>query len=161
MSVSAAVEITRHGPEVLDELEPLWLTLKNHHGACTPGLSVHDDATSWRMRRAEYADWLREDGAFLLVARDDGRAIGFALVRPHGPSPTWIEPRVYAIVQDLAVAAGAQGGGIGRRLIERVHDESGCDMVELAVLSANDSATRFYERLGFAPWAVTLRRARQ
>jgi len=159
--VSAAVEIRRHGAEVLDELEPLWLTLKNHHGACTPDLPVHDDATSWRMRRAEYATWLLQDGAFLLVARDDGRAIGFALVRPHGPGPTWIDPGRYAIVQDLVVAADAQGGGIGRRLIERVHDESGCDIVQLDVLSANDAAMRFYERLGFAPWAVTLRRACQ
>ena len=49
----------------------------------------------------------------------------------------------------------------GRRLIERVHDESGCDIVQLDVLSANDAAMRFYERLGFAPWAVTLRRACQ
>jgi ribosomal protein S18 acetylase RimI-like enzyme len=159
--VSAAVEVTRHGAEALDELESLWLTLKNHHGACTPGLPVHDDATSWRMRRAEYVQWLQEDGAFLLIARSDGQAIGFALVRPHGPGPTWIDPQRYAIVQDLAVAADAQGGGIGRRLIERVHDESGCDVVQLDVLSANDSAMRFYERLGFAPWAVTLRRARQ
>jgi ribosomal protein S18 acetylase RimI-like enzyme len=159
--VSAAVEIARHGAEALSEIEPLWLTLKNHHGECTPDLAVHDDAASWRMRRAEYAQWLQEDGAFLLVARDDGRAVGFVLVRPHGPSPTWVEPDRYAIVQDLAVCADAQGGGIGRQLLERVHDESGCELVELAVLSANDAAMRFYERLGFAPWAVTLRRARQ
>jgi ribosomal protein S18 acetylase RimI-like enzyme len=159
--VSAAVEITRHGAEVLNELEPLWLTLKDHHGACTPDLPIHDDATSWRMRRAEYADWLQQDGAFVLVARNDERAIGFALVRPHGPGPTWIAPQRYAIIQDLAVAADAQGGGIGRQLIERVHDESGCELVQLDVLSANDSARRFYERLGFGPWAITLRRARQ
>jgi ribosomal protein S18 acetylase RimI-like enzyme len=159
--VSAAVEITRHGAEALDELEPLWLTLKNHHGACTPDDPVRDDATSWRMRRNEYRDWLDEDGAFLLVARDGGRAVGYALVRGHGPGPTWVEPERYAIVQDIAVAADAQGGGIGRRLLDRVHDESGCDAVELAVLSANETAARFYERLGFAPWAVTLRRRRQ
>jgi ribosomal protein S18 acetylase RimI-like enzyme len=159
--VSAAVEITRHGAEVIDELEPLWLTLKNHHAACTPDDAVRDDASSWRMRREEYRDWLAEDGAFLLVARDGARPVGYALVRSHGPSPTWVEPDRYAIVQDFAVAADARGGGIGRRLLDRVHDESGCDAVELAVLSANDSAARFYERLGFEPWAVTLRRGRQ
>ena len=159
--MSAVVEITRHGPDALDEVEPLWLALKNHHGACTPDMAIHNDAASWAMRRAEYRTWLAEDGAFLLVARDAGaRPVGYALVRPHGPGPTWVQPHRYAIIQDLAVAADAQGGGIGRRLIERVYDESGCDDVELAVLHANDSAMRFYERLGFAPWAVTLRRAR-
>lgn len=159
--MSAAVEIQRHGAEVLDELEPLWLTLKNHHAACTPDMAVHDDATSWSMRRAEYRDWLGEEGAFLLVARSDGRAVGYALVRPHGPGPTWVEPARYAIVQDIAVAAAAQGGGVGRRLLERVYAESGCDTIELAVLSANEPAARFYERLGFEPWAVTLRHTRQ
>jgi ribosomal protein S18 acetylase RimI-like enzyme len=79
--VSAAVEIGRHGAEVLDELQPLWLTLKNHHGACTPG--------------------------------------------------------------------------------DAVHDESRCDVVELAVLSANEGALRFYERLGFTKRVETLRRVRQ
>ena len=159
--MSAVVEIARHGPEALAEIEPLWLTLKHHHGACTPELAVHDDATSWRMRSAEYREWLAQDGAFVLVARDpDGRPVGFALVRAHGQSPTWVEPQRYAVIQDLAVSADAQGGGIGRALIERVHDESGCDDVELAVLDANAPAMRFYERLGFTPWAVTLRRTR-
>ena len=113
------------------------------------------------MRLAEYRDWLGEDGAFLLVAREHGRPVGFALVRQHGPGPTWVEPDRFAIVQDLAVAADAQGGGIGRRLIEAAHEESGCETVELAVLDANEPALRFYERLGFTPWAVTLRRAQR
>jgi ribosomal protein S18 acetylase RimI-like enzyme len=155
-----SAEIARHGAEALGELEALWLTLKNHHGACTPGDPVRDDPTSWRMRSAEYRDWLAEDGAFVLVAREGGRPVGFALVRPHGPGPTWVHPERYAVVQDLAVAADAQGGGIGRRLIERAHEESGCDTIELAVLDANEPAMRFYGRLGFAPWAVTLRRTR-
>ena len=33
--MSAAVEIRRHGAEVLDELEPLWLTLKIASGSVT------------------------------------------------------------------------------------------------------------------------------
>jgi ribosomal protein S18 acetylase RimI-like enzyme len=160
--VSAAVEIERRGAEVLDELEPLWLTLKNHHGACTPGQPVHDDATSWAQRKQEYADWVSEEGSFLLVARDGGaRAIGYALVAVHAGSPTWIEPRRFAVVQDLAVAADAQGKGVGRALLDRVHDESRCAVVELAVLSANESALRFYERLGFTRRVETLRRTRQ
>jgi hypothetical protein len=71
MSVSAAVEIERRGAEAIGELEPLWLVLKNHHGACTPNGPVHDDATSWALRRRHYAQWLAEDGAFLLIARTE------------------------------------------------------------------------------------------
>jgi RimJ/RimL family protein N-acetyltransferase len=50
---------------------------------------------------------------------------------------------------------------VGRALLDRVHDESGCDVVELAVLSANAPALRFYERLGFERRVETLRRTRQ
>jgi ribosomal protein S18 acetylase RimI-like enzyme len=159
--VSAAVEIERCGTEAINELEPLWLTLKNHHGACTPGQPVHDDEASWAQRREEYADWIAEEGSFFLVARDRGRAVGYALVLVHAGSPTWIEPRRFAVVQDLAVAADQQGKGVGRALLDRVHDESGCDVVELAVLSANTSALRFYERLGFTRRIETLRHTRQ
>jgi ribosomal protein S18 acetylase RimI-like enzyme len=69
-----------------------------------------------------------------------------------------LEPERYAIVQDIAVAVAARGSGIGRALLDRVHSESGCDVVELVVLSANTSAKAFYERLGFEPFAETLRR---
>jgi ribosomal protein S18 acetylase RimI-like enzyme len=79
----------------------------------------------------------------------------------YAGSPTWVEPQRFAVVQDLAVAADVQGGGIGRELLDRVHDESGCDVVELAVLLANEPALRFYERLGFQPRVQTLRRRRQ
>jgi ribosomal protein S18 acetylase RimI-like enzyme len=156
--VSAAVEIERRGAAAIDELEALWLVLKNHHGACTPQSPVHDDATSWDMRRRDYAQWLAEDGAFLLIARIEGAAVGYALVRIHGPSPTWIKPDRYAIVQDLAVAEKTRGAGIGRRLLDEVEAQSGCDVIELAVLAANDSARAFYERLGFELYVETLRR---
>jgi ribosomal protein S18 acetylase RimI-like enzyme len=158
--VSVTVEIERRRADVLDELEPLWLTLKNRHGACTPGQAIHDDATSWAQRREEYAHWVAEEGSFFLVARDAGRAVGYALVVVHAGSPTWVEPRRFAVVQDLAVASDQQGKGIGRALLDRVHDESGCEVVELAVLSSNASALRFYERLGFERRVETLRRTR-
>jgi ribosomal protein S18 acetylase RimI-like enzyme len=158
--VSAAVEIERRDVDVIGELEPLWLTLKNHHGSVTPGRPVHDDATSWERRSVEYAEWLAEEGAFALVARQDGRPVGYAIVVIHPGSPTWIEPDQYAGVVDLAVASEARGAGVGRALLERVHDESGCDVIELAVLSENAPALAFYERIGFEPYSVTLRRGR-
>ena len=158
---ATAVEINRHGAEAIAELEPLWLALKDHHGACTPGAPVHDDATSWAMRRRQYEEWLAEDGAFLLIARRDGEPLGFALVRMHDQSPTWIEPERYAIVQDLAVGEAARGTGVGRALLDAVHDQSDCAMVELTVLTANDPAKAFYDRLGFELYTETLRRRRQ
>ena len=155
---ASTVSIERCGAEAIAELEPLWLELKNHHGACTPNVPVRSDEESWSLRRRDYERWLTEPGAFLLVARADGRAVGYALVRVEEAGPTWTEPGRVAIVQDIAVAASARGGGIGRALLDRAGEESGSDVIQLAVLSANTSAKAFYERLGFEPFVETLRR---
>jgi ribosomal protein S18 acetylase RimI-like enzyme len=148
---ASAVTIERRGADAIAELEPLWLELKNHHGACTPSLPV----------RRDYERWLAEPGAFLLLARQAGRAVGYALVRIEEAGPTWIEPERVAIVQDISVAARARGAGIGRALLDRVGEESGADVMQLAVLGANASAKAFYERLGFEPFVETLRRRTQ
>jgi len=158
---ASAVNIERRGADAIGELEPLWLELKNHHGACTPNVPVRGDAESWSLRRRDYERWLSEPGAFLLVAREDGRTAGYALVRLEEAGPTWSEPARVAVVQDIAVAESARGGGIGRALLDRVGGESGCDVVQLAVLCANVSAKAFYERLGFEPFVEILRRRDQ
>jgi ribosomal protein S18 acetylase RimI-like enzyme len=150
--------IERRGADALDEIASLWHALKNHHAECTPGIPVRGDDESWALRRSDYEGWLAQPGAFLLLAREDDRAVAYALVRIQEAGPTWLEPDRYAIVQDIAVAATARGGGIGRALLDRVYSESGCDVVELVMLSANASAKAFYERLGFEPFAETLRR---
>ena len=158
---ASAVNIERRGADALDELEPLWHALKNHHGACTPDVPVRSDDESWALRRRDYQRWLAEPGAFLLVARAGGRTVGYALVRIEEAGPTWTEPGRMAIVQDIAVAESARGGGIGNALIDRVEGESGCDVVQLSVLSVNASAKAFYERLGFEPFVEVLRRRAQ
>lgn len=155
---ATAVTVERRGSDALDEIEPLWHALKNHHGDCTPGVPVRGDKQSWAMRRGDYEGWLAQPGAFLLLACEGDRPVGYALVRIQEAGPTWLEPARYAIVQDIAVASRARRGGVGRALLDRVHSESGCDVVELVVLGANEAAKAFYERLGFEPFAETLRR---
>ena len=140
-------------PRSLDELEPLWLTLKRHHGAVHAGRS--------RPRRRglvgacaarSTATGCAEEGAFVLVARA-GRPRG----RLRARAPARPEPDLgrAGALRDRAGPRGRRGRP-GRRhrpplLIDRVHDESGCDDVELVVLDANEPAMRFYERLGFTP----------
>ncbi|MBU6244514.1 MAG: ribosomal protein S18-alanine N-acetyltransferase [Actinomycetales bacterium] len=57
-----------------------------------------------------------------------------------------------ADVQTIAVAADAQGGGIGRTLMHRLIDlarERGAVQLMLEVRSDNEGAIGLYERLGF------------
>lgn len=154
------IAITRHGPEVIDELCPLWLALVAHHGAVAPSMGpVRDEDDSWARRRAHYERQLARPGAFVLVARDEQqRAVGYALVGIEGPSPTWPEPDGWAEIDSLALLPEARGQGVGRRLIDRAQEEVGERELRLFVMAENADARRFHEREGFSPAIVVMRR---
>lgn len=156
-------EIARHGPEVVEELRPLWLAMVHHHAEVAPHLGpVFDDEEAWRIRGADYAQWLQEDDAFALVARDDdGRAVGYALVTVNPASATWREPPRAGLIESLAILPEHRGGGLGRALVERVAQELaaiGVHETRLSVVAANTPALGFYETLGFEPFVMVLRR---
>lgn len=158
------VAIVRGGPELIGELKPLWLAMVHHHAEVAPELGpVHDDDETWRRRSADYEQWLREDDAFVLVARerDADEAIGYALVTVNPASPTWREPERVGTVESLAVLPDRRGAGVGRALLDRVREELariGVHETRLTVVAANAAARRFYERLGFEEAFVALRR---
>jgi ribosomal protein S18 acetylase RimI-like enzyme len=142
----------------LDELEPLWLVLKNWHGEVAPAIGpVRDDADSWTRRRATYEEWLGEEGTFILAARDDdGRAVGYAVCFPASDSPTWRDLHDAVQIADLSVLPEARRGGVGRAMIEAARERSGHRTVRLMVVGANAPARAFYEALGFQELFVEL-----
>lgn len=83
-----------------------------------------------------------------LLATSDGTPAGLAhyVLHRHG----WrIEPVCY--LQDLFVAPGDRGAGIGARLIEAVFaaaDAAGCGDVYWLTQSSNATARRLYDRIG-------------
>ena len=84
------------------------------------------------------------------LAFSDATAAGLALYFPTF-STTRGTPGVY--VQDLFVAAGARGLGLGRRLLHSVSREAGAAWgathLTLTVYDDNAAARGFYVRLGF------------
>ena len=90
-----------------------------------------------------------DGGNAIFVAEDGaGTPLGFLHLEEF-PDLTG-KPRAH--VSDLAVAPGAQGTGVGRRLMafaERWAGEQGYDRIGLAVFTTNQRAIRFYERLGY------------
>jgi GNAT superfamily N-acetyltransferase len=161
--VSEAPELVRGGAELLAELEPLWLALRDHHAEIAPELGpVREDADSWARRRAQYKGWLAEGEPYILLARRGGRAVGYAFVRPFpGGGPTWTRPERGYDVETLSVAPEARGTGVGSALLERVERdaaEAGADVVDLTAVASNAGALRFYAREGFSPAFVVLRR---
>lgn len=101
-------------------------------------------------RREVWRARLRGDapgGDWGVVAEDDaGRLLGFAYVMP-GHDPIWGD-----YLDNLHVAPGLKGGGIGRRLMqavaERLRRDGSARPLYLWVLEVNTAARGFYERLG-------------
>lgn len=150
------VAIERAGAEAIDEVEPLWEALRTHQGPMLPVAlgEPRDPESSWELRRRHYAKLLAEPQAFLLIARRDGRAVGYAMVNVvEHASHNWPVEHA-AMVETLSVLPGERGGGIGGALMDRVRAEitgTGATHLMLGVVAGNDRAMRFYERHGFTP----------
>ena len=95
--------------------------------------------------------------AEVLLAEDEGQAVGFALFF-HNFSTFLGRPGIY--LEDLFVMPEHRGKGIGRLLLAslaRLAVERHCGRLEWAVLDWNREAIRFYERLGARPnsdWTI-------
>jgi ribosomal protein S18 acetylase RimI-like enzyme len=157
-----SIVIARAGADRLDDVRELWLALHRHHRATAALPVVADDETSWQLRRATYAAWLAADEALLLVATEEGRPVGYAMVHLlDGPDDTWPWGERAAELYSLSVAADHRNQGVGGRLLDQVDDELdrlGIDDLQVAVMVGNAAAQRLYERRGFQPGEVVLYR---
>jgi ribosomal protein S18 acetylase RimI-like enzyme len=148
-------EIVRADASRIDELEPLWLALLEHHGSVTPDRGpTRPPAESWARRRVTYRDSLDQGGTLFLAVDDDGSLLGLAICEQEqgGGSPTWSWPPDILALVDLIVLPEARGRGLGRLLLRAVEDEAaarGVAAVEMNVAGPNDSARRFYEAHGY------------
>lgn len=161
--MSDGVQIVRGGRELIDEVRPLWVALTRHHSGIAPSLGpIRSEDETWRRRRAQYHEWLTTDPRnFVLLARRDGRAIGYAFARlADYSSPTWEGDELQILdVETLSVLPDARGAGVGARLLQRIRDEvaqRGYDRLTLTAVAANHDAVRFYEREGLEPTFVIL-----
>lgn len=155
------MQIVRAGSERIDDLQPLWESLHDHHATVAPHLTqlgpVRAPGDSWAVRRGLYEEWLAEADAFVLVGEADGQPVAYALVHLRGPEETWATGERIGVLETLAVLPGERGRGIGTALFDRMYEELrrlGVHQLEVAVISKNAAALRFYERQGM-PFTVS------
>ena len=82
--------------------------------------------------------------ASAVMARIDGRAVGFAIWFPTY-STFLSKPGIY--LEDLFVFPEFRGKGVGRALLRhlaRIAVQQGCGRIEWSVLNWNETAIRFY-----------------
>lgn len=116
------IDIVVAGADRLGDVEPLTRSLHEHHRTvdpAIPGVPPRDVDTWWQIRRGRYETWLGEPGSFLLIAEDDGAAVGYALVTFHDQDDSHTTGERFAELQSLAVAPARRGAGLGTRSCTR------------------------------------------
>ncbi len=108
---------------------------------------------------ALFANLLKGEPHFALVAENDGRVVGFTHCLPH--ASTW-SSSPYLYLEDLFVDPSVRGTGAGRALIEAVYDEAdrrGYARVYWHTDTNNTTARRLYDRLATLSEFVQYRRS--
>ena len=153
----------------IPRLEPLWVAVHRHHAEAMPELAPYvSDAVTWRERRALYEHLFRKADTFLLLASQEGRLVGYALVhvtpaRDTWVGDTWATGQRVAELESLSVLPEYRAAGVGKTLMDRCHHELetlGVEDIVVGVLAGNSGAIRFYERLGYRPTWLYLSRFR-
>jgi ribosomal protein S18 acetylase RimI-like enzyme len=157
------VRIVRSDIARLDELEPLFKAMHEHHRVGNPRAAElrpfrpGDDA--WARRREYYRKLFESRCGHLLIAEEDGRAIGYAMVSEIGGQATLTTSDRMAELESLSVLPGERGAGVGSALVEAAYElirELGIDDLMLYVMDGNARALGFYERLGLRPYLSVL-----
>ena len=133
-------------------------------------LEVHANGRPDIFKRgtAKYSDeklktMLNSQNAPIYVAVDaQGKVVGYAFCqyRSIQDSP-FIHDVKYCYIDDICVDKNVRGQGVGTSLFEYVKMQSkldGYDEIRLNVWSLNESAIRFYQKLGFSPLSMILQR---
>jgi GNAT superfamily N-acetyltransferase len=140
----------------VDLVEGLWKEMVGHHHAVIDGRwPGRDRDAAWRMRRAQYVDWLESGaGTLFLVPGEgaEGAPLAYAFLR-IGAAPSTLDlGRRIGDLESLSVTAGARGEGIGTLLIEHCRARlraAGIGHWSVTAIAANVDAVRLYEREGF------------
>jgi ribosomal protein S18 acetylase RimI-like enzyme len=149
------MQIVRGDVSRLDDVGPLFKAMHEHHRTFPKVLPFRSSEEAWERRRPYYVDLLESGRGTLLLAEEDGRAIGYAMVSVTRGQATLVTADRIAELETLSVAGGERGRGVGRALMDAAYEvirELGLTEVMLYVLDGNDGAVRFYERYGLEPY---------
>ena len=147
----------------IDRLEGPWRELLDHHLDAAPHLAAlgaaRDPADSWRVRRAQYLQWLAVPRAAVLVAHDADRLVGYAMIRAADAAGSWQWGDRVGTLETLVVGGSARGTGAGRELLDAARErlaEWGAQVMTISVIAGNEGAMRFYRREGASGYLHTL-----
>ena len=119
-------------------IDPFWTRSEMGHKIAHDFLKTH----------------LNNNNFHILVSIYNNRVIGYQIsqILEHPPV---LKKRRYCLINDIAIAEGFRGKGIGTKMFNKARNwaiRKGVDRIELQVASGNNNAIRFYEKLGMKPY---------
>ncbi|WP_254862862.1 GNAT family N-acetyltransferase [Halovivax gelatinilyticus] len=154
MSTSPQPVVEPARADELDRLIECWLQLADEQRVHGSYVQVESNRS---VVREVLSGHLITDG--LLVAKIDDEIAGFVSFAIERGSFDLTDER--GTVSNLWVDPQVRNRGIGRQLLEAAEAEladRGASVCQLEVLAGNESARRFYRRIGYEPRRLTLDR---
>lgn len=147
-----------------DLLVPLFLGLREFSRAGHP--PRNDDIELVLAASREYLRDVLSRGPTcrtFLATGDDARPAGYIVATIHPPNPLTSSGVVpTGSIDELFVDAGQRGSGAGHVLVATACSwlaEQGAVEIDVGAYAWNTDGIAFYEREGFAPWLITLRKS--
>lgn len=106
--------------------------------------------------REDVSSLMRRGGAVVLIAEDDGAALGYITGRIENDPRRTLMRR--GVIEDWFVSPEGRGDGVGRLLVDTLEArfrEAGCEVMESGTWSQNDGARAAHRSLGFDEIRVT------
>ncbi len=133
-------------------LQRLLLETCAHHGAIRPDIFR---AGGLKYTKSDLLAILSDESRPIFVYEEQGKVLGFCFCQwvEHRESPVMTD-RKELYIDDLCVDEPCRRQGIGEALTRhaiKVAREGGCSFVTLNVWTGNESAIRFYEKMGLRP----------
>jgi ribosomal protein S18 acetylase RimI-like enzyme len=119
-----------------------------------------------RRREVRYYDFgtmLQDPNVYIVVAESDGQLVGSGYARIE-PAKQYNQHERYAYLGFMYVLPEHRGRGINQRVMEHLEGwvaAQGLTELRLEVYADNEPAIRSYEKTGFQPLLVTMRKGMQ
>ena len=139
------------GAELLDQIEPLWLALREHHAALSPIWRKGLLQATFEARRAELLA-KSTHGMLVIVAGNADDPAGYCV--------STIDDSGEGEIDSLFVACAYRRRGIGRALVIQSMNwlrAQGVGSIVVEVMAGNDEAARLYEQFGFKTRTLRMR----
>jgi GNAT superfamily N-acetyltransferase len=134
----------------------LWEELMDFHRVKDPFFERAPSGSNVFARFVEES--IRNDAACVLVAVVEGRIVGYCQGILERHPPVIAEPE-HGQILDFAVTASHQGAGVGTQMFEALCEwfrREGVRRLEVRHSTCNETAARFWPRMGFKPYLKTL-----